>query len=80
MMINTNALVSMTEANRNFSKVAHLVDEQGAAVILKNNSPRYAVIDFSEYDRFQEYRKSLIERTADQIIEENLEAFQELAK
>lgn len=80
MMINTNALVSMTEANRNFSKVAHLVDEQGAAVILKNNSPRYAVIDFSEYDRFQKYRRSLIERAADQIIEENLEAFQELAK
>ena len=48
MMINTNALVAMTEANQNFSKVARLVDEQGAAVILKNNKPRYAVVDFSE--------------------------------
>lgn len=80
MIPNTSALVSMTEANQNFSKVARLVDEQGAVVILKNNSPRYVIIDFSEYDRFQEYRRSLVERTADRNIEENLEAFQELAK
>lgn len=80
MMINTDALISMTDANQNFSKVVHLVDEQGAVVILKNNKPKYAVIDFSEYDGFQDYRKSLIEKTADKLIEENLEAFQELAK
>lgn len=80
MMINTNALVAMTEANQNFSRVTRLVDEQGAAVILKNNKPRYAVIDFSEYDSFQAFRRSLIDKTADQLIGENLEAFQELAK
>ena len=34
--IDTNALVAMTEANQNFSRVARLVDEQGAAVILKD--------------------------------------------
>lgn len=70
----------MTDANQNFSKVVCLVDEQGTVVILKNNKPRYAVIDFSEYDDFLEYRKNLIEKTADHLIEENLEAFQELAK
>lgn len=80
MMINTDALISMTDANQNFSKVVHLVDEQGAVVILKNNKPKYAVIDFSEYDGFQDYRKSLIEKTADELIEENLKAFQKLAK
>ena len=80
MMIDTSALVAMTEANQNFSRVARLVDEQGAAVILKNNKPRYAVVDFSEYDSFQAYLRSLVEQTADRLIEENLEAFQELAK
>ena len=80
MMIDTSALVAMTEANQNFSRVARLVDEQGAAVILKNNKPRYAVVDCSEYDSFQAYRRSLVEQTADRLIEENLEAFQELAK
>lgn len=80
MTIHTNTLVSMTDANQNFSKVAHLVEEHGAVVILKNNKPRYVVIDFSEYDAFLAYQKSRLEQVADQLIEENLEAFQELAK
>ena len=80
MMIDTNTLVSMTEVNQNFSKVTRLVDEQGAAVILKNNKPRYAVVNFAEYDSFQEYRRSLIDRTAEKLIDVNLEAFRELAK
>ena len=41
MNINTNNLVSITEANQNFSKVARLVDENGSAVILKNNVPQF---------------------------------------
>ena len=41
MNVNTNSLISITEANQNFSKVARLVDENGAVVILKNNVPRY---------------------------------------
>ena len=35
MNINTNSLVSITEANQNFSRVARLVDETRAAVIKK---------------------------------------------
>ena len=50
MTIDTNTMVSITEANQNFSKVARLVDEHGTAVILKNNVPRYLVIDFSKAD------------------------------
>lgn len=51
MNINTDTMISMTEANQNFSKVARLVDEKGSAVILKNNAPRYLVIDFQQVDR-----------------------------
>ena len=50
MMINSNILVSITESNQNFSKVARLVDEQDSAVILKNNVPRYFVVEFSQAD------------------------------
>ena len=50
MTIDTNTMVSISEANQNFSKVARLVDERGSAVILKNNVPRYLVIDFSKAD------------------------------
>lgn len=51
MTIDTNTMVSISEANQNFSKVARLVDECGSAVILKNNVPRYLVIDFSKADK-----------------------------
>lgn len=83
MLVNTDNLISMKEANQNFSKVVHTVDENGMAVILKNNKPRYIVVDFSEYDAINnalQMRKTKIESTADKIIEENLEVFTELAK
>ena len=51
MTIDTNAMISITEANQNFSKVTRLVDERGTAIILKNNVPRYLVIDFSKADK-----------------------------
>lgn len=83
MIVNTNTLVPMTEANQNFSKVARLVDQTGLAVILKNNKPRYIVVDFAEYDELQAAkaaRREKVEAVADRLIAENLEAFQELAK
>ena len=49
-MIDSNLLVPMTDANQNFSKVVRMVDEDGMAVILKNNKPRYIVVDFDEYE------------------------------
>ena len=48
MQVDINNLVSMTEANQNFSKVARMVDEKGAAVILKNNAPRYVILEYSQ--------------------------------
>lgn len=83
MTVETSTLVPMTEANQNFSKVTRLVDEAGLAVILKNNKPRYIVVDFEEYDALQAARaarKQKVEAAADQLIEENMEALQELAK
>lgn len=83
MTVETSTLVPMTEANQNFSKVVRVVDEEGLAVILKNNKPRYIVVNFEEYDALQAARaarKQKIESAADQLIEENLEALQELAK
>ncbi|MCL2108173.1 MAG: type II toxin-antitoxin system Phd/YefM family antitoxin [Oscillospiraceae bacterium] len=70
----------MTEANQNFSRVVRMVDENGMAVILKNNKPRYMVMNFSEYDEIQTARRKFFNSTADSIISENLEALKELAK
>ena len=44
-------LVSIKEATQNFLKVTRLVDEDGTAVVLKNNVPRNLVIDFSKVEK-----------------------------
>ncbi|HFI0773233.1 TPA: type II toxin-antitoxin system Phd/YefM family antitoxin, partial [Streptococcus suis] len=46
MQINIENLVSISEANQNFSKVARMVDTNGTAVILKNNTPKYVLVDY----------------------------------
>jgi antitoxin Phd len=82
-MINTDNIVPMTDANQNFSKVVRMVDENGMAVIMKNNKPRYVVVDFEEYEAVSamlKLRKQKIDEAADKIIDENLEVFLELAK
>ena len=80
MQIDTSTLVPMTEANQNFSKVARLVDEKGSAIIMKNNKPRYVVINFDEYAENKEARRVLFESTVESLIAENMEALLELAK
>lgn len=80
MNINTNNLVSITEANQNFSKVARLVDENGAAVILKNNVPRYVLIEFSQAEREQLAADEDILSISRRLIAKNREAYEELAK
>ncbi len=80
MTINTKSLVSISEANQNFSKVARLVDENGTAVILKNNVPRYIIMEFSEAEKIQEADDEDITKLSHRIIEQNKEAYKELAK
>lgn len=80
MMINSNTLVSITEANQNFSKVARLVDEQGSAVILKNNVPRYLIVEFSQAEQMQAAEDEDIMQISARLIQQNRAAYEKLAK
>lgn len=80
MMINTNTMVSISEANQNFSKIARLVDEKGSAVILKNNAPRYLIIDFSKAETITTASDEDVMELSKKIIKQNLPAYKELAK
>lgn len=80
MKIDTNTMVSITEANQNFSKVARLVDEHGTAVILKNNVPRYLVIDFSRAEQDSNASDEDIMNISKRLITQNKEAYEVLAK
>ena len=79
MNINTN-LVSITEANQNFSRVARMVDEKGSVVILKNNSPRYLLIEFSNAEQEQAASDEDVLDVSKRLIAKNRKAYEELAK
>ena len=80
MVINTDNLVSITEANQNFSRVARMVDENGAAVILKNNVPRYVLMEFSQVEDEQQAKDEDILEISKRLIAKNKQAYEVLAK
>ena len=80
MTIDTNTIVSVTEANQNFSRVARMVDENGAAVILKNNVPRYVLMEFSQVEDEQQAKDEDILEISKRLIAKNKQAYEVLAK
>ena len=80
MVINSDNLVSITEANQNFSRVARMVDENGAAVILKNNVPRYVLMEFSQVEDEQQAKDEDILEISKRLIAKNKQAYEVLAK
>ena len=80
MTIDTNTLVSISEANQNFSKVARLVDKHGSAVIMKNNVPKYLIIDFSRIDQDTDAGDDEVIRFSKMLLSKNREAYEVLAK
>lgn len=80
MTIDTSTMISITEANQNFSKVTKLVDEKGTAVILKNNVPRYLVIDFSKADENANATDEDVIAISKRLMTQNKEAYEVLAK
>ena len=80
MLIDTDYIVSMTEANQNFSRVARLVDKNGSAIIMKNNKPRYLIIDFSEVETMKMAADNDVLNASKSLIQKNRKAYEELAK
>ncbi len=80
MNINAENLVSISEANQNFSRVARLVDEKGTAIILKNNAPRYVLLDYRLFRQDAVADNVDVDEAAAQIMAKHIQAFEELAK
>ena len=80
MTIDTKTMISISEANQNFSKVARLVDECGSAVILKNNVPRYLIIDFSKAEQETTASDDDVLSISKRLMEQNIESYEVLAK
>ncbi len=80
MKVNTKNLISISEANQNFSRVARLVDENGPVVILKNNTPRYLLIEFDAAEQEQTCSDEDLLDLSSRLIEKNRKAYEVLAK
>jgi antitoxin Phd len=80
MKIDLDNIISITEANQNFSKVARMVDEKGVAVILKNNVPRYVIIDYSKLQKETTSDDMLVQEAAAEYLTRYTKAFEETAK
>ena len=80
MQIDTNAIVSATEANQNFSRVTRIAEKNGQAVIFKNNRPKYMVIDLEKSPILDLTDDEKIDIVAARILKRFKPAFEELAK
>ena len=80
MVINTDNLVSITDANQTFSREARMADENGAAVIFKNNVPRYVLMEFSQVEDEQQAKDEDILEISKRLIVKNKQAYEVLAK
>lgn len=80
MNIDTNSIVTATEANQNFSRVARLAEKRGKVVVFKNNRPKLLVIDLDTEPQIEMSEDEKLEFVADRILREHRAAFEELAK
>ena len=80
MKINTNAIVSATEANQNFSRVAKMAEKKGHITIFKNNRPKLLLIDLDTEPQIEMSEEEKIDFVAARILREHKAAFEELAK
>ena len=80
MNIDTNNLVSITEANQNFSKIARMVDENGSVVILKNNAPRYVLVEFNEFEKIQQASDEDVLALSKSLMKNNRKVYEAIDK
>ena len=80
MTIDTNTIVSVSEANQNFSRVTRIAERNGQAVIFKNNRPKYMLVDLDVSPMIDMTDDEKIDVVAARILKRYKPAFMELAK
>ena len=57
-----------------------MVETSGSAVVLKNNAPKFVILDYNKFEELQTSADERLDQIAARVMEENAEAFKELAK
>ena len=80
MHIDPETIITTSEAIQDVSKVAEIAEKHGRAVVLKNNRPKYLVIDLDVEPQIEMTEDEKFNFVAERILREHKAAFQELAK
>ena len=76
-----NPDVTISEANKDFSRLMHMADIHGCVVILKDNKPKYLLIDLEQetliYDLTEE---EMLEIASKRILKRYKPPIEELSK
>ena len=80
MNIDTKKIVSISEANQNFSRVARMAEKNGEVYIFKNNKPKYRLTDLESDTSLEMTDEEKIDFAAARILKKYRRAFEELAK
>lgn len=80
MTIDTDMIVTATQANQNFSKIAKMAEKKGHIVVFKNNRPKLLLIDLDTEPQIEMSDDEKLEFVAGRILREHKAAFEELAK
>ena len=80
MNIDTKKIVSISEANQNFSRVAKMAEKHGELYIFKNNKPKYKLMDIENGSQIEMTDDEKIDFIAARILKLYRPAFEELAK
>ena len=81
MKLDAKMILSLSQAKKDFSQAMCIADSYGRAVILKNNKPKYLLVDLEQealiYDLTDEEK---LEIASKRILKQYKPAFEELAK
>jgi antitoxin Phd len=80
MIITQENRVTYDDMSQNFPTIAKLVDKTGSAVVMKDNIPRYVILDFALIGGKETATNAEVMESARNLIARRLPAFQELAK
>ena len=80
MMIDTKQIITVTEANQKFSRATRIADERGAALVFKNNRPKYKLTNLEIEPDLELTDDEKIDVVARRIMNRFKPAFLELAK
>lgn len=80
MNLDTKRIVSISEANQNFSRVARMAEKHGEIYIFKNNKPRYKLVDVEQDISVEMTDDEKIDFVAARLLKLYRPALEELAK